>query len=60
MKKRKVTYFDEEDEDQGASLQVNGHVVTLNGGKSEKAKARELRQSALLQEQRRQLPIAIG
>ena len=62
MKKQKITYFDEEDEDHGSSLQVNGHVVATNGkaGKSEKAHAKELRQRAALQEQRKQLPIAKG
>lgn len=62
LKKQKVTYFDEEDEDHGSSLQVNGHVVATNGkaGKSEKIHAKELRQRAALQEQRKQLPIAKG
>lgn len=60
-KKRKVVYFDE-DEDHGASLQINGHVTTVNGKAetSEKAKAREIRKQAALQEQRKELPIAKG
>lgn len=58
LKKRKVVYMDENEEDHGESLVVNGRA-TGKGGKVH-AMAKGPNKFEQLQEQRRQLPIAKG
>lgn len=61
LKKRKVVYMDEDDDDHGQSLLVNGLIRTLNGrGKPDSQRNKAQKKQQELQEQRRQLPIARG